>query len=341
MRTRPASGIIQAMPLRVFLVLLTLALPVPSHATVPATPDWYAIEIIVFAHREDASGQDEVWPADPGVPDLAGAAETVPPTVPPSLQAYESLPSDALRMSGALRRLERSGRYRPLLHFGWLQPGVGRDVALPVTVSVAATAAVEAVPLRVELPEPPPTESPISDEPAADVEDEMDPFELPPDTEALAAELGAEYAEPPVRDPVIGTARLVQQRFLHVELDLLFISDEPLPIPEDGDWYERRDRILRDLSFGTIGYDEARARLDALNAEPRFQRYRLRESRRIRTDEVHYFDHPEFGAIVTVRPLGPEAVEARRKSYEEALQRALRERAMGAPVNRSGEAGPR
>lgn len=335
MRTRPTSGIIQAMPLRVFLVLVTLALPVPSHATAPATPDWYAIEMIVFAHREDASGQDEVWPADPGMPDLAGAAEIVPPTVPPSLQAYESIPSDALRMSGAMRTLERSGRYRPLLHFGWLQPGVGRDVALPVTVSVAATAAVAVVPLRVELPAPPPTETPIADEP------EVDPFELPPDADTLAGELAAEYAEPPVRDPVIGTARLVQQRFLHVELDLLFISDEPLPIPHDGDWYERRDRILRDLSFGAIGYDEARARLDALNAEPRFQRYRLRESRRIRADEVHYFDHPEFGAIVTVRSLDPQTVEARRKSYEEALQRALRERAMGEPVNRSGEAGHR
>jgi hypothetical protein len=31
---------------------------------------------------------------------------------------------------------------------------------------------------------------------------------------------------------------------------------------------------------------------------------RIRETRRIRNGNLHYFDHPDFGVIASVRPVG-------------------------------------
>ncbi len=47
----------------------------------------------------------------------------------------------------------------------------------------------------------------------------------------------------------------------------------------------------------------------------------------MRTDELHYFDHPKFGAIVRVVEVPEDEIEARKQVYDEALERALRERA--------------
>lgn len=96
-------------------------------------------------------------------------------------------------------------------------------------------------------------------------------------------------SEPPVVDlgtallasPEIGgTARLSRSRFLHLELDLEFLPTDrpqarPMPVLRDGE----------------------------TSIELLVPRYRLQESRRIRSQEMHYFDHPAFGVIATVTPL--------------------------------------
>lgn len=329
------SGMIIGM--RHLLCMLAIAMiSAPVHAVVPPEPTWYAVELVVFAHREDATEDEERWSPDPGVPDLSTATEPVAATIPDSLRAFEQLRTEALTMSGAVRTLERSSRYRTLVHFGWMQPGLAREHAIPLTVTIDSGDPLVAQALEVELPEPPADETPVeaspdgAQAPDADSEGmlETEPVpEFPRDPSELADELAFEFTAPPTPDPLVGTARLVLQRFLHIELDLMLESGQALPPTDEGDWYTRRDRILEDLAYGAIGYDEARARLDALNAEPRFQRYRLRESRRVRTDELHYFDHPKFGAIVRVVEVPEDEIEVRRQAYEDAFERALLEQA--------------
>ena len=73
---------------------------------------------------------------------------------------------------------------------------------------------------------------------------------------------------------VEGTVKLVRERYLHLDIDLL-------------------------LKPAQAGYDTQPA------STPVFQ---LREKRRIRSTTVHYFDHPRFGMIATVTPyISPEA----------------------------------
>lgn len=74
---------------------------------------------------------------------------------------------------------------------------------------------------------------------------------------------------------VDGTITLIKERYLHLDVDLLLREAAALP---DGD------------------------------AAPAF---RLSEKRRIRSDELHYFDHPRFGVIARVTPYqSPDAATA-------------------------------
>lgn len=73
------------------------------------------------------------------------------------------------------------------------------------------------------------------------------------------------------RDSVEGSVTLIQERYLHLDIDLL----------------------LMQAGSGVV-YS------DAPGSRPA---YRLREQRRIRSSEIHYFDHPRFGVIARVTPV--------------------------------------
>lgn len=67
-----------------------------------------------------------------------------------------------------------------------------------------------------------------------------------------------------------GTLRFYQSRFLHVEVELL----------------------LREPPLRRVGAQDAEGSVP--------KAYRISESRRIRSGQIDYFDHPKFGALVLV-----------------------------------------
>ena len=86
-----------------------------------------------------------------------------------------------------------------------------------------------------------------------------------------------------------GSVRLIRERFLHLDADLLMLSGN---------------------SSGAV------LDIDAPYASPQFE---LREKRRIKSNVVHYFDHPHFGMIALVTPyVSPE--EAQQIIAEEAKE---------------------
>jgi hypothetical protein len=68
-------------------------------------------------------------------------------------------------------------------------------------------------------------------------------------------------------------------RYLHVALDLLY----------------------RHPAMRTDGMNADGQPIEAMRTA--LQGYRLNETRRIKLGEVHYFDHPAFGALVLVAPI--------------------------------------
>ena len=74
------------------------------------------------------------------------------------------------------------------------------------------------------------------------------------------------------RDSVEGTITLIRERYLHLDMDLLLMTRE---------------------SNTPVLYSDEPGSVPA---------FRLSERRRIRSSELHYFDHPRFGVIARVTP---------------------------------------
>ena len=91
---------------------------------------------------------------------------------------------------------------------------------------------------------------------------------------------------------VDGSVRLIRERFLHLDADLLMVSGSG------------RGAVID---------------IDAPYATPQFE---LREKRRIKSNVVHYFDHPHFGMIALVTPyVSPEdAQQTNAEDIEEEAQ---------------------
>jgi hypothetical protein len=126
------------------------------------------------------------------------------------------LPSE-LELTAEYLKLQAIAAYTPLVHAGWVQPGL----------------------------------------PEADAE----PFDL--------KTLGMLNTS--------GTIRVHLTRFLHITLDLTYQAG--------------------------AGATPALAANDGLDEFVLTPRYRLQATRNVRSGELHYFDHPAFGALVRITPV--------------------------------------
>ena len=79
-----------------------------------------------------------------------------------------------------------------------------------------------------------------------------------------------------------GTFQFAKGRYEHIHLDLEFDRTIPQAVLEE---FARKQGI------------------DDLNLMPVSWKFKLDEHRKVRADELHYFDHPLFGAIVQIRKI--------------------------------------
>jgi len=146
--------------------LLGTAFAAQAHAQAAAAPTppvpLYQVEIIVFANRDFDSteerfpqalaplgtDQNESLPelplfveaSPPSTPEPAIAAEPEPglPPSPPVEDplAFRLLAPEELQLNTEYRKLTSLGAYRPLLHAGWIQPGLPEDQTRPVDLTL-------------------------------------------------------------------------------------------------------------------------------------------------------------------------------------------------------------
>lgn len=292
-------------------IVSTTALPVAVPAQDEEPLSWYAVEIIVFERIGDTGRNAEAWPTDPGLPRLADALElsvegmaledlesgggagaapdapadgaapqtelaAAPETLMP--RAFQLIPPEELRLADAWTSLERSSAYRPLLHLGWIQPGFPAEQARLVHVR-NDNAALGAVTGRV------------NGDDAGGVPLEAGSGGAP----SLASRI--EIARDRSRVALDGTVRVHRARYLHVQADLLYYrpvdGDSPAP-PTAADSAALPAPDSPDTAFieQLLAEDDATPRL-----------FRLTESRRMRSRELHYLDHPLFGVLLEAWPV--------------------------------------
>ena len=280
---RPAWNPLAPLPLMFALTAPALAADDEGWIQADEELTWYDVEVLVFAHTGSAG--PEAWPLEPGLPAL-GDALTLRPAPesggddgePPELgrAPFQRLPPSTYQLKRSWQRLADSEAYRPLLHAAWRQPELPRQAAIPVHLHGGLfwydDGAEGGVAIEPAVPAAPPWQP------------EGDDAEAGRDSDAgeVAADGGPVGPPAPIVD---GSLRLVVSRYLHAELDLLYRDPSPDPatrtyrqpgllVPEGGE---------RQLPAG----------------------FRLETSRRMRSGEIHYIDHPRFGVLVFVNPWEP------------------------------------
>jgi peptidoglycan-binding protein CsiV len=236
---------------------------------------WYQVEVLVFARTGPTS--PEYWRLDQR-PQLSPENAIVPsadsPLLPDNadtidinaaaLGAWRTLPTDQLILIDMLGRMEKRGDYRSLYHAGWVQPLRERNQAFPIYITGGN-----------QVPH-------ISAQPTQDAA--LD-FGLPPietkteagtatnngnansDGQIQSAEQNPEQTnaipEPATQPELQGMMRFYLSRYLHVEPEL---------------W------------------------LTSTSHEGQAFWVKVDQKRRMRGEELHYLDHPLFGALVRLTP---------------------------------------
>lgn len=237
--------------------------------------NWYDIELVIFAQKNQANLNAERWDT-PAINTEAWE----------NALAIEELGSYQLRRAGGVpahftllderafqlgteaERVNRSSHYDLLYHTGWRQPGLPADKAIAVRIG-----------------------KPFTDSPFVDTVEVIRGLNV--SEKSVPHELTLVTAPRPQVNgrQLDGTVKLILARYLHVETDLIYL------VPNKG---------------GDNASTQAAGAPDStgleLRSKPDYYLLHMNESRRMRSNEVHYLDHPMFGIIVRVTPYKPEPV---------------------------------
>jgi len=313
------------------LILLTVPLSATSFAQSEPEEDerWFQTEIIVFEIRDkNTIDSQEIWPDDPGLPnyensielnpvievdlqalttagipglaapaptgsapeqasninrltqadaltappdDLSGTLETtaaIDQQTPQELP-FQLLPDDALTLTALNDILTDSASYVPILNIAWRQPVAAKEAAQTIYIhsnpgQTALTPTPELMSINSLMA--PPALNP----------------DLNPDLNGQPIMFATQNdIEQNLRDEQLntleGTIKLHLGRYLHLETDLLYRSQiEPL---ENNTFFINLDDIEQPQTL-----------------------FRMHQTRRMRSGELHYFDHPMFGMLVLITP---------------------------------------
>lgn len=235
-------------------------------------------------------------------------------------EGYTPLPAERLQLGDMVGKLEDSDRYRVLRHLAWRQPADDRDRALPIRVRAGEPIIVQ-VPIRdfEELYRLEENEEDIESGTGTGLEDD-DAEALPADDDAAATEAAGggvrtfatgpmfrtrfrTLTRPVAVHPLDGTVRVAVSRYLHVTTDLhLTAPVEWTSLPgqpsqaEDAADANGEQANLDPAPTGEILRQQQPVGPDGQT----MLSYPFEQSRRMRSGELHYLDHPVLGLLIRV-----------------------------------------
>lgn len=217
-------------------------------------PDWYQVEVVIFAQQANNPGNTEIW-RDTFNPDALGSAiklgksRTDVKIIGETKQniergAFQLLPDGNRKLLDTARRIKNSADLRLLTHLAWRQPVLQDGKSLPILIQAGERFNNE--------------------------------FELE------------------------GTFIVSRGRFLHADTNLFFSKFERMQSPKALDWTVFSED---DLNFGQREWNPSFNDVDKSSTQfVRALTANLKQSRRMRSRELHYIDHPLFGLLVQITP---------------------------------------
>ncbi|NVJ59259.1 MAG: peptidoglycan binding protein CsiV [Gammaproteobacteria bacterium] len=306
------------------LVIGTLVISSPSTLAAETDERWFDIEVIVFKNKR-SSLDEEIWPekspilfpeniedfitdnAFPAPEGLISSTEQQrrlsnaksKKNTGEDKDSFVLMPSEQFQLNGIFGSLTRSSWYEPLAHFAWRQSVKDKTAAEWVRV-VGGKNYVDEFNFNGHEKE---DSQAVAIKPTTLI-NETNPNE------------GLIYQPVPEVD---GSLQVYLNRYLHISTDLFIripgeeelditaisnsLSSSMLELTNDGVMNQEYESSF-DWSFQSDNW------LDPQKQTTRVKRllnYPLTQSRRIRSGEVHYFDHPLYGVIIQVRPYDPNA----------------------------------
>lgn len=262
-------------PSRLYTLLPLLTLLLGPTLLQAEEQRWYDVEVLLFVQQSQDYRASEQWPVDYLEPQLEGSRELLqraPAGAGNKPIAFRRLQESELALSADAERIRRAPDLELLAHFGWRQPGLEPDQAEPVRITESL--------LLSPYPESAGGAEPLTDE------------------------------ERPLR--LSGTLKLILSRYLHIETDLLYREPNPeaastllIPESEAEPAYRQPFQSGMTTEDGEIIEGDLFAQLAEQQAEPApppYHVYSMQQSRRMRSGELHYLDHPVFGLAIKVTP---------------------------------------
>ncbi len=272
---------------------------------------WYQIEVIIFANQSYLGMSSETWPETTQLrytdlielrhPDdpPRGTSSKVPNfSASNTPTPYELLNPSELQLVPIAKKLDRSEEYQTLVHIAWRQPTLDPDKSIPVYIYQGVD-----LPASVSLAAATQKSSPSKQQGAGRFSsvavgnftyDSSQYGQLLPITET-------DINTGPVLNPFSGTLRLSVSRYLHIEADLNYrvpvLKEEVVPVDPTNMAFDSTRGIQMPANFESQGQVRTTVR-----KRQALQNFHMYETRRMRSKELHYLDHPMFGIITRVIP---------------------------------------
>jgi len=270
-------------------VLLCNSISLPS--TYAVEKKWFQLELIVFSNHNPRDLESEKWPHDTkqyqankyAEVTTDGATLKQPLTGRFAPIIFQALSEQDLSLQKIAERLDDSNEYQVLLHTGWQQWVKKRHKPLPIYLDDAnidhsyqpvnrGFSALSPTSVNKNRTEQNQTPHPYRSRPAG-----------PPEVS------------------VYGMVSLRQGRFLHLALDLShhrYQHITPTTIKENIQFPMDAIQTTPLVTHTDELSDELPPLLEPQVAQLPY--YYLKESRRVRTNKLYYFDHPAFGVIAKI-----------------------------------------
>ncbi|WP_455223315.1 CsiV family protein [Kaarinaea lacus] len=274
---------------------------------------WYQIEVIIFANQNYLGMSSETWPENSELqydeiidlrhpedaklsdPSRQSKLPNFNPGANPAMPVpYQLLDKSELQLVPIAKKLSASQNYQVIMHIAWRQPTVDPDKAIPVYVyegiDLPASAQLNAA--RQSQKAAQQGGSRFSNVAVGDFTYDSSQYgQLLPVTEA-------DINMGPVLNPFSGTLKLGVSRYLHVAADLNY----RVPILKEEVVTVDPMASTMDTRFGMQQTSAGEAPQTTTRKRQVLQTFHMYETRRMRSKEIHYLDHPMFGVITRVIP---------------------------------------
>lgn len=241
---------------------LTLTLGHTAQAADAEAQRWYDVEVIIFSQNSQQYRDSELWPVDYELPQLETTQELLP--APRAAQTTGSASVPFTRLDAQSLRLNAEAER--------IKSAPDTELLLHLGWRQPGLAEDKAVAVRIDDGMQAPTE----------------PGQPPASPASTAGAGNAQLLEEAPPHRMEGTLKLVLSRYLHIYTDLIYRE----PLSESASEPAAAQTDLFALAADPLG----------LSLQPRYQVYHLQQSRRMRSRELHYLDHPLFGMAILVTP---------------------------------------